>query len=404
MTLKKLILPDSGSEDRVYGVDWNTLVDEIVAMQPAIPTTDEKAALVGTNGTPSSTNKYVTDSDPRNTNTRTPTTHEHDASEITSGTLNGNRLPEMSITKLGAVPPTGEPSGKYLKDDGTWAESSGNGDMTKAVYDTNDDGVVNAAVNADTVDTQHASDFAPASHVNDTGNPHSTSDANLVTTDVPTNDSSISKHGFLKKLSNVSTEYMNGQGNWATPSGGAGTPDRSYYRRTGATRERWYTVATTATAMTVSTALTANRIYAHPFIVPKTITLDRIAVNVTTLVASGQLRLGIYSDSNSEPNSLILDAGTVDTSTTGVKTITINQQLTAGLYWLVAASNSATHAFRVPAIASTINVCGVANTLPTGVMTHYYATFTYGTLPSTFPTVTEGTSLVYPAIFVRLSS
>jgi hypothetical protein len=37
------------------------------------PASGEKAALAGTNGAPSSTNKYVTDSDPRNTNSRTPT-------------------------------------------------------------------------------------------------------------------------------------------------------------------------------------------------------------------------------------------------------------------------------------------------------------------------------------------
>lgn len=37
------------------------------------PTTDEKAALAGTNGTPSATNKYVTNSDPRNTDSRAPT-------------------------------------------------------------------------------------------------------------------------------------------------------------------------------------------------------------------------------------------------------------------------------------------------------------------------------------------
>jgi hypothetical protein len=38
-----------------------------------IPTTDEKAALPGTSGTPSITNKYVTDADARNTNARAPT-------------------------------------------------------------------------------------------------------------------------------------------------------------------------------------------------------------------------------------------------------------------------------------------------------------------------------------------
>jgi len=156
--------------------------------------------------------------------------------------------------------------------------------------------------------------------------------------------------------------------------------------------------------MTVSTALTANRIYAHPLIVAKTITVDIIAVNCTTLIAGGGLRLGIYSDNNGEPGALLLDAGAVSTAATGVKTITITQQLTAGLYWLAAASSHATHAFRTPAIAATLNIIGVASTLPTGVATHFYAAHTYGALPSTFPTPTEGTTLIYPAVFIRLST
>lgn len=180
--------------------------------------------------------------------------------------------------------------------------------------------------------------------------------------------------------------------------------DFSAYRRTGATRERWFTCRITAAAMTVSTALTADRIYAHPFVCPKLINLDRIAVNCTTLVAGGSLRLGIYEDSNVEPGRLLLDAGTVDTSGTGVKSINIAQELSPGLYWLAAASKSGTHAFRVPAIASTINIAGVASTLPTAGFTHFYAAHVFGALPNPFPVVTEGTSLVYPAVFVRLSS
>jgi len=50
-------------------------------------------------------------------------------------------------------------------------------------------------------------------------------EAGLTLADNTTNNASTSNHGFLKKLSNVSTEFMNGQGNWATPasSGGAWT-------------------------------------------------------------------------------------------------------------------------------------------------------------------------------------
>ena len=44
-------------------------------------------------------------------------------------------------------------------------------------------------------------------------------EANLTITDVTTNNASTSAHGFLKKLSNTATEFMNGAGNWAVPGG-----------------------------------------------------------------------------------------------------------------------------------------------------------------------------------------
>ena len=47
--------------------------------------------------------------------------HAHAASDITSGTLDGDRLPALSTTKKGGAPATGTPSGKFLKDDNTWA-------------------------------------------------------------------------------------------------------------------------------------------------------------------------------------------------------------------------------------------------------------------------------------------
>jgi phage-related tail fiber protein len=47
------------------------------------PTAAEKAALAGTNGAPGAGNRYVTDSDPRNTNARTPTSHSHAPADIT---------------------------------------------------------------------------------------------------------------------------------------------------------------------------------------------------------------------------------------------------------------------------------------------------------------------------------
>jgi hypothetical protein len=48
------------------------------------PSAGEKAALAGTSGTPGGGNKYVTDGDARNTNSRTPSAHTHPESDITN--------------------------------------------------------------------------------------------------------------------------------------------------------------------------------------------------------------------------------------------------------------------------------------------------------------------------------
>lgn len=89
-----------------------------------LPTSGQKAALAGTSGTPGDANRYVTNDDSRNTNARTPTAHNHGASDVSSGTLDGDRLPAINASKKGGVPATGTASGKFLKDDGTWASPS----------------------------------------------------------------------------------------------------------------------------------------------------------------------------------------------------------------------------------------------------------------------------------------
>jgi hypothetical protein len=61
--------------------------------------------------------------------------HVHSAADVTSGTLDGDRLPAMSASKQGAVPATGTPSGKYLKDNGTFDTPAGG--STPGGADTN---------------------------------------------------------------------------------------------------------------------------------------------------------------------------------------------------------------------------------------------------------------------------
>lgn len=173
-------------------------------------------------------------------------------------------------------------------------------------------------------------------------------------------------------------------------------------RLVGATKDRWYTSPITGTALTTG-APTANVLRAIPFIVPKTITVDRIAINVTTLL-TGNVRFGIYRDNGlGYPGSLVLDGGAVSTATAGVKSVAINQVLNGGqLYWLAIVSSAAA-TLRCFSVASMNPILGFDNTLGTAPGLFYSVAFTYAALPATFTAgATFGTAVPIPAIFVRV--
>jgi hypothetical protein len=73
-----------------------------------------------------------------------------------------------------------------------------------------------------------------------------------------------------------------------------------------------------------------------PVQITKAVTASGIACRVTTAgQATSVIRMGIFnSDANFQPSSLLLDAGTISSSTTGTKEITISQALSPGVYWL----------------------------------------------------------------------
>jgi hypothetical protein len=76
-----------------------------------------------------------------------------------------------------------------------------------------------------------------------------------------------------------------------------------------------------------------------PIVIGQAVTLQSIGINVTVAGSTGALaRLGIYNDgTDGKPGTLVLDAGTVDCTTTGAKTIAISQTLQPGRYWLACA-------------------------------------------------------------------
>jgi hypothetical protein len=58
-------------------------------------------------------------------------------------------------------------------------------------------------------------------HISSTSNPHSTSDANLIFTDVTTNDVSITQHGFVPKGTNIGN-FLKDDGTWDSVGHGSG--------------------------------------------------------------------------------------------------------------------------------------------------------------------------------------
>jgi hypothetical protein len=83
---------------------------------------------------------------------------------------------------------------------------------------------------------------------------------------------------------------------------------------------------------------TLSRTNYVPIYITKTTSIDRIAVTTAgTFVGTAVVRLGIYANdaSTGQPNTLILDAGTIScTASNTVYQITISQSLDAGFYWL----------------------------------------------------------------------
>ena len=162
----------------------------------------------------------------------------------------------------------------------------------------------------------------------------------------------------------------------------------------------YYTYFLTSLALT-TVAMAANYLYGFPFIVPIVQTFDRIAIRVSTLSA-GNCRLGIYiSNGNAYPTALILDAGEVDTGSTGVKEININQTLQPGLYWLAIVVN-ATPTVIALAAGSQI-VLGIDSSLTGSPYVGWSKVFNYAALPNPYPDEASNitNTVGRPAVFLR---
>jgi hypothetical protein len=153
----------------------------------------------------------------------------------------------------------------------------------------------------------------------------------------------------------------------------------------------------------VSSAIPASTNVFLRFPVSRACTLDRIGLEITTLGAASVVRLGIYAETNGKPAALILDAGTIDATGTGLKEITISQAITAGVVWLCAAAQgSSTVAWRC---ADAGDLGGSVSNSTTNASQQGRSVFVEGSVSGALPssaTPTTNGSLYRPRIFVRV--
>ena len=83
-------------------------------------------------------------------------------------------------------------------------------------------------------------------------------------------------------------------------------------------------------------SMAANVAMYTAFPVERNVTIDRIGLNISAGVASSTVRLGIYGDTGGLPGTLLVDAGTINSASTGYMEITISTAITTGRVWLCA--------------------------------------------------------------------
>jgi hypothetical protein len=140
-------------------------------------------------------------------------------------------------------------------------------------------------------------------------------------------------------------------------------------------------------AASADRTVTNNTTTYTPIYIPESTTFDRIAMQTrATFVGTSTVRLGIYNNTNGQPSTLILDAGTVTaTAATTVYEITISQTLAAGFYWLAFCQQTAPATSSYAGFGGANNVAvaivGFGATAPSG---NVLCAFTQGSVTGAF--------------------
>jgi hypothetical protein len=199
------------------------------------------------------------------------------------------------------------------------------------------------------------------------------------------NTASLKVTGGTPASGKVLTSDASGNATWQAAAGGSA---KYIPQVLGTTQARYYFGGYSSGQAATNSTVVANTLYALPIFISQNCTATVMATDVETLVASSNARMGIYNDSAGLPGTLLLDAGTVATTSVGTKTITgLSQALTPGQYWLAVIYD------HTPGVKShntngLLPTLGSSNTIGPS-STNYGAVSmaqTYGALPGSFST------------------
>jgi Protein of unknown function (DUF2793) len=163
------------------------------------------------------------------------------------------------------------------------------------------------------------------------------------------------------------------------------------------------TTSGTGGGSTGTLAGVANRMNLFPFIPGADLAIDRLAINVTTLVAAALSKIVIYSsDAAGRPNALIVETADLDCATTGVKNATVSLTLRQGVTYWIGVRNSSTATLSAWAVAATPDING--GTPQTTARKTLQRTLTYATAaPSTWGFLSsEINAAVATAVWLRV--
>ena len=157
-----------------------------------------------------------------------------------------------------------------------------------------------------------------------------------------------------------------------------------------------YYTTSSNTGSTQATVTTTGTVSYLPFLVERTTTFDRIACRTaTTITGTSTVRLGIYNNSNKQPTTVLLDAGTVSVNAAStIFSITINQTLNPGWYWLAHVVNSTTGTHSFLQVADAVPFGQTALSATFALQPGYQQTGVTGAFATASPTATTNNRIL----------